>query len=604
MFKETVTEMIEAGAAKIPADLIIKNGQLVNVTSSEIYPAEVAIYRSKIVATGDVSAYYGENTKIINAKGKYLVPGLIDGHLHVECSKLSMTSFAKAVLPRGTTSIISGLDQYVVTSGLEGIREILDEINGTPLKVFWGLPFLTPYTLPKSNIGFNVTAKTHEEVQKWPEVFGVWETVSEFIENQHPDVIRAIELARENRLPVFGCAPMTQGEKLNSVICAGVRLDHESYKHDEMMEKVRKGMYVLIRESSISHFMEENMKIVTHLNPRVARRVSFCTDDVTAADITQNGHMDKVVRMAIAHGVDPITAIQMGSINSAEAYRIDHLVGSISPGRFADILLIDDLVKFEIDTVIAKGELVVEQGELAIELTPPLRSDILLNTMKLNKVRAEDLCVHTDLNKEHVHALSLDVDFDIPFVRRARNVVLKNKNGIVLPDLENDVLYATVIERYGKTHGKPAVGFCSGWKLKAGAMASSCAPDDNNVICIGTNSEDMAVAINHLRSIGGGQVIVKDGEILGQLPLPIGGIVSDLDPKLMAIEEEKLLAITRELGSDLPDPMFYMCCLQITAIPDFAITDLGIIDFAKQAIAEPVFRCGCSHGKIDPNAIH
>src|SRR5699024_1743057 len=191
MFKETVTEMIEAGAAKIPADLIIKNGQLVNVTSSEIYPAEVAIYRSKIVATGDVSAYYGENTKIINAKGKYLVPGLIDGHLHVECSKLSMTSFAKAVLPRGTTSIISGLDQYVVTSGLEGIREILDEINGTPLKVFWGLPFLTPYTLPKSNIGFNVTAKTHEEVQKWPEVFGVWETVSEFIENQHPDVIRA-----------------------------------------------------------------------------------------------------------------------------------------------------------------------------------------------------------------------------------------------------------------------------------------------------------------------------------------------------------------------------------------------------------------------------
>src|SRR5699024_6026148 len=286
------------------------------------------------------------------------------------------TSFAKAVLPRGTASIISGLDQYVVTSALEGIREILDEINGTPLKVFWGLPFLTPYTLPKSNIGFNVTAKTHEEVQKWPEVFGVWETVSEFIENQHPDVIRAIELARENRLPVFGCAPMTQGEKLNSVICAGVRLDHESYKHDEMMEKVRKGMYVLIRESSISHFMEENMKIVTHLNPRVARRVSFCTDDVTAADITQNGHMDKVVRMAIAHGVDPITAIQMGSINSAEAYRIDHLVGSISPGRFADILLIDDLVKFEIDTVIAKGELDVEQGELAIELTPPLHSHI------------------------------------------------------------------------------------------------------------------------------------------------------------------------------------------------------------------------------------
>ncbi|QIQ22454.1 adenine deaminase [Zophobihabitans entericus] len=604
MYREDIREMIDAGAAKIPADLVIKNGKLVNVNSAEIYTADVAIYRSKIVATGDVSAYIGNNTKEIDAKGKYIVPGLIDGHLHIECSKLSMTSFAKAVLPHGTTSIISGLDQYIVTAGLEGIKEILAEIDGTPLKVFWGLPFLTPYTLPKSNVGFNVTAQTHAEVQKWPEVFGVWETVSEFIENQHDDVMKAIEFARVNRLPVFGCAPMTRGHKLNSILCAGVRLDHESYDHEEMMEKIRKGMNVIIRESSISHFLDENVKVITHLNPRLSRRVSFCTDDVIASDIIANGHMDKLIRMAIARGVDPMTAIQMGSINSAEAYRIDHLVGSISPGRFADILLVEDLVKFEIDTVIAKGQIVVQDNETVYNFVAPKRSNVLLQSMKLKPVTADDMKVRTDLKEARVHALSLDVDFDIPFVRRGRQVELDIKDGVVMPDPANDVLYATVVERFGKTTTKPAVGFCSGWKLKAGAMASSCAPDDNNVVCIGTNSEDMAIAINYLAENGGGQVIVKDGKVLGFLSLPICGIVSDLDPFTMAAEEEKLLQLARQLGCDLPDPLFYMCCLQITAIPDYAITDLGVIDFHEQKTFAPVFKCGCSHGKLHPKCHH
>lgn len=600
MYKESICEMIDAGAAKIPADLIIINGQLVNVNSCEIYSADVAIYKSRIVAIGDVSGYIAAQTKTIDAKGKYIVPGLIDGHLHIECSKLSMTSFAKAVLPHGTTSIISGLDQYIVTAGLDGIREILHEIDKTPLKVFWGLPFLTPYTLPQSHVGFNVTAKTHAEVQKWPEVFGVWETVSEFIENQHSDVMKAIEYARLHRLSIFGCAPMTRGHKLNSILCAGVRLDHESYDHEEMMEKIRKGMNVLIRESSISHFLEENIKVITHLNPQLSRRVSFCTDDVIASDIVTNGHMDKLIRMAIANGVDPLTAIQMGTINSAEAYRIDHLVGSVSPGRFADILLVEDLVKFEIDTVIAKGKLVVENKQTVFDFVPPKRSNVLLQSMKLKKVDANDLKIKTDDKQSKVKVLSLDVDFDIPFVRRGRHVELSVENGIVQADIDNDVIYATVVERFGKTKGIPKVGFCSGWKLKSGAMASSCAPDDNNVVCIGTNPEDMAIAINHLAQEGGGQVIVDKGQVIGFLPLPICGIVSDLDPHVMAEEEEKLLQIARQLGCDLPDPLFYMCCLQITAIPDYAITDLGVIDFHEQAVMDPVFKCGCTHGKLQP----
>lgn len=587
MLNENLRDMIDAGGAKIPADLVIHNGRLVNVVSSEIYPADVAIYRSRIVATGDVSDYIGPATRKIDAKGQYLVPGLIDGHLHIECSKLSMTSFAKAVIPHGTTSIVSGLDQYLITAGLEGVREVLDEIASGPLKVFWGLPFTMPYTLPMSNVGFNITGETHAEVQKWPEVFGVWETVSEFVENHHEGVLRAIELARENRLPIFGCAPMTRGKRLNAVLCAGLRLDHESYTHEEAMEKIRKGMYMLIRESSISHFMHENMKVVTHLNPRVARRISFCTDDVIASDIIANGHMDKLVRMAISCGVDPLTAIQMGSINSAEAYRIDHLVGSISPGRIADILLVDDLRLFTINSIIAKGKLAIEEGRRVWDPQPPTRSARLLQSMKLDRVTEADMQVRTALPGERVRAFSMEVDFDVPFVRTRRDVTLRVERGVVLPDIGQDVLYATVVERFGKGGNKP-MAFCSGWKLKAGAMASSCAPDDNNVVCIGTNAADMATAINYLADHGGGQVVVRDAEVLGFLPLPICGIVSDLEPEQMAAEEEKLLQLARELGCDLPDPIFYMCCLQITSIPDYAMTDLGVVDFATQEAFDPV----------------
>ncbi len=587
MIKENLRDLIDAGAARIPADLVIKNGQLVNVTSAEIYLADIAVYRSRIVATGDVETYIGENTQIIDAENKYLVPGLIDGHLHIECSKMSMTSFAKAVVPCGTTSIVSGLDQYLVTAGLEGVREVLDEINQGPLKVFWGLPFTAPYTLPESTVGFNVTPEVHQEVQKWPEVYGVWETVSEFVENKHDGVMKALELAGENNLPVFGCAPMTTGTRLNSVLCAGVRLDHESYDHTEAMEKIRKGMFLLIRESSISHFLNENMKVVTHINPRVARRVSFCTDDVIPSEILESGHMDKLIRMTIAAGVDPITAIQMGSLNSAEAYRIDHLVGSISPGKIADILLVEDLRKFNIDKVIAKGKLVVDGGKMAIDLQPPARSEILSSKLRIPSITPADMKVYTDLKADKVNVLSMEVDFDVPFVRRRRDVQLNVENGVVLPDVENDVLYATVVERFGKNGNKP-VAFVSGWKLKAGAMASSKAPDDNNIVCIGTNSKDMSTAINYLAEKGGGQVIVKDGEIIDFIHLPICGVTSDISPEEMAAAERNMKAIARELGCDLPDPVFYMCCLEITAIPDYAMTDLGAVCFATQSVFDPV----------------
>ncbi|MDP0493689.1 MAG: adenine deaminase C-terminal domain-containing protein [Fusobacterium sp. JB021] len=582
---ENLKELVRAGRGVYPADLVISKGTLVNVMSSEIYPADIAIYKDTIVAIGDVRDYIGDNTKIIDASGKYITPGLIDGHIHSECSKLSITSYAKAVVPCGTTSMISGLDEYISVSGLEGLKEIFEEIKKSPLKVFWGAPHQTPYTIPQSTISYNFTKEVHEEVQKWPECFGIWETVREFIQEEDENTLGAIAAASKNRLPVFGCAPMARGKELNGYLCGGVRLDHESYDHKEVVEKMRNGMHMLIRESSVTHFLKENIKAVTEVNRAFARRVSFCTDDVTATDVLEKGHLDNIVKLSIKEGVDPITAIQMATINSAEAYRIDHLIGSVSPGRIADILLVDNLEEFKVDTVIVNGKIVAKNKKLTYELKAPKRSKLLTSKLKCKKVSKEDFEYKVKQKKGKVKVLSMNVIG--PFVRKRRDVLLEVENNIIKPDIENDVLMVSVLERFGK-NGNKSLAFCSGWKLKKGAMASSAAPDDNNIVVLGADASDMAVAVNYLIDNGGGQVVVCDGKIIEFLPLPVGGICSDAEPEEIARIEKLLSKAANDLGCKLPEPLMYMFFLPITAIPDYAITDVGPVDCIALEIFNPI----------------
>ena len=580
-------QLIKAGRGDLKADLVVKGGKLVNVVSEEIYPADVAIFGNRIIATGKVDLYVGTGTRIIDANGKYLCPGLIDGHLHVECSKMSITSFAKAVVPLGTTSIISGLDQILVVAGLEGAREFLDEAKAGPLKVFWGAPCKTPYTLPRSNVGHYFGPRDHEATHDWSECVGVWETVREFIQELDDDVLAALDIARRSRLPVLGCAPMARGANLNSYLAAGVRLDHESYTADEMLEKLRNGMFVVIRESSISHFLTENLRLVTEMGIRATRRISFCTDDVVAADILKRGHLDNMVRMAIEMGIAPLTAIQMATINSAEAYRIDHLVGCIAPGRLADILIVDDLRNFRVERVITNGRPIAEGGRLTERLAPPARSERLTRTFNVAPISADEIRVSARTDKPQVRVLTMAVTPEQIFVRKRFDVSLPVRGGRVLADSAQDVQYVTVVERYGRTGNRPTA-FVSGFGLKSGALASSAAPDDNNIVCVGEDPEDMAVAINHIIANNGGQVVVEKRKVVSFLPLPIGGVVADLEPAEMARRESELDDAARALGCRLPWPFMYMFVLQITAIPDYAITDLGPIDCVNLKVFDPV----------------
>lgn len=582
-----IREFIRAAAGlEMKATLAVKGGKLVNVVSEEIYDADIAIYKDKIIAVGDIEDYVGPNTEIIDAKGRYLCPGMIDGHLHVECSKLSLTSFAKAVVPLGTTSIVTGLDQIIVVGGPDAAREFLDEAKNTPLKVFWGAPCKTPYTMPRSTVGHYFSPEDHRNTHHWPECVGIWETVREFIQEEDSDVLEALAIGAANRLPALGCCPMTRGSKLNQYLAAGVRSDHESYSPEEMLEKLRNGMHVVIRESSISHFLTDNLRIVTEMGVKALRRISFCTDDVVASDILTRGHLDNMVRMAIAMGISPMAAIQMATINGADALRIDHKVGSISPGRIADILLVDDLRNFCIDGVIANGSLVAKGGKMSVKLVAPTRSPSLLQSMKAEPVVASEIRVEAKGNGDKTELMAINVTPEKIFVRTKRMVTLPVENGFVKADPAQDVQYLTVVERYGKTRNRP-VGFISGFGLTSGAIASSTAPDDNNIICVGANEKDMELAINTLIEKQGGQVVVKDGKVIEFLHLPIGGIVSDIEPEEMMGFETRLDDAARSLGCQLPWPFMYMFVLQITAIPDYAMTDLGIVDCVNLQVITP-----------------
>lgn len=577
--------LMKAALAERKADLIVKGGILVNVLTDETYAADVAVYGSRIAAVGNVSDYAGDLTQFVDASGHYLVPGLLDGHIHIECSKLSITSFANTVVPYGTTSVISGLDQIYVIAGLRGVREFLEEAKRTPLKIFWGTPFKTPYTIPPSTVGHYLTAREHKVSHRWPECVGIWETEKNFVLNADKATYAAMDIASANKLPVFGCAPLTRGKQLSAYINAGIRADHESYSAEEALEKLRNGLYAMIRESSVAHFLRDQIKLVTEkkVNPR---RIGFCTDDVTALDVLKKGHLDNLVRMAIEEGLDPMKAIQMATINCAEIYRIDETVGSVSTGRIADILLIDAPEKFNVKKVIANGKLVAADNRMIKLVSPTKRSRNLLKTFKAKLVQPNELGVHTKLKAEKVRALSM-VMSDVPFVRKRREVVLGVKNGLVLSDVDQDVLYVTCVERFGKTTHRPSA-FISGFQLREGAIASSAAPDDNNILCIGASIADMVLGINHIIKSQGGQAVVKNGKIIEFLPLPVGGIVADMTPQEMVEREGRLDDAARELGCRLPSPFMYMIFLSITGMPEFAITDGGFVDTLLHKVISPI----------------
>jgi adenine deaminase len=581
-------KLIQTSLGHTHADLVIKNGRLVNVYTREIYQADVVVTNNRIAAAGrNLDASIGLSTEVIDAEGKYLVPGLIDSHIHPEVSKVTLTRLGNAIVPRGTTSIMASLDQIGVVTGLSGIRFVLDEVNKTPLKIFHSAPSRLPYTTPASTIAYPFGPKEHNIAQEWPEAVGIWEYMASSIEDFDEKVFEAVDLAFKNRLSPHGHMPVTTGRVVSACAAAGTRDDHESYSAIEMIEKLQNGIYGLMRRGTHSDNIPALVQVITELQIPT-NHLALCTDDTDCIDISELGLIDSLVRNVIRLGVDPITAIQMGSINAAEAYRVDHMVGSITPGRIADILLVSDLSAFTVDSVVANGKLVAKHGQMIQPCITPEFPGYFLNTVKLDRpIETTDLLLATDEMANAAKVLCIHIDLDEGLLSQRRDAVLPVLNGKIYCDPEQGVNFISVTERHTGS-GKTSSAFITGFDLKHGAIATSLSPDDDNIICIGANADDMAFAINHLAKIGGGQVAVEGKKVIAKIQLPLAGLMSDISVEEMAKRERTLNDAARHLGTHLQRPFFFLIFLSITSIPDFAMTDKGLVEYKSRSVINPI----------------
>jgi adenine deaminase len=576
---------IEVGLGRKPADVVFRAGKLVNVWTEEIYLADVAVAGDRVAAIGEVSALIGDSTKIIDASGMYLVPGLIDPHVHAEVSKLSITSYAKAVLPHGTTSICTAFDQIAAVRGISGIWYMLDEARPLPLRVFNAPPSKIPYTIPPSTLGASVGPSDHRIALDWDEAAGIAETESDFVFRGDADVFASIAECETRRLPIHGHAPFVTGTRLGAYLNCGARDDHESFSMEETVDKLRNGLYCLLREAPMAHNLTDCIRAVTECGLS-ARHVGLCSDDTDTTTLVALGHMDHIVRVAMAQGVAPMTAIQMATVNSAEALRLEDKIGAILPGRYADILLVPDLKEFRIAATYVGGVLVAREDVMQVELVPPTRPADLLSTFSLSPVAPDDLAYRTDLPEGKARVIVMRMPPDIP-LRLGEEVELQVENGIILPDPARDVLYVAVLERYRNT-GSRSVAFLSGFNLREGAIASSLSPDDQNVLCLGADTLSMATAVNRIIELGGGQVVTRGSQVLEELELPIAGIMSDVEPGEMVEAERRLTEAAHSLGCTLANPFMWLIFLPITAIPEYALTDRGFVEAKTLSFVDPV----------------
>ncbi len=580
-------EMSAIFEGKRKADIAVTKGNIVNVLSGEIYQGDVAIADDRIISIGDVSAYIGENTQIIDAEGKFVAPGFIDGHIHPESSNLSMTSFAKIVLQHGTTTIMTDLHEIGVVSGLEGIEAVLDEAKKTDLGLYFVVPSHVPFAPNLETSGGTFDAKIIEKALQREDAVGLSEIVAPYLINGFPELIKAIEATRNANKSLQGHLPETSGVGLDACIAAGVETDHEALEAKEALEKLRKGLHVMMREGSAAHNLPECIKIITENNVDTTN-CSIVTDDLHTIDAVDRGHLDEALRTAMASGVDFVTAVQMITINAARAFHLDWEIGSLAPGRLANVTILEDDKKPVVIGVISKGKVVVKDSSLLVDYPVIAHDQVLLNTVTLpnGKVTPEDLLISVDPKATSAKVLGMRTLDWIP-ITIAQEGVLPVKDGFVQADTEQDLLLIAQVERYGK-NGNIGKAFMAGFNLKKGAMASSVAHDNHNIIVIGTNAEDMALAVNRCAEIGGGQVVVADGKVMQEISYPICGLLSDLDAPVMAQKKKELIAASHELGSKIGFPFMFLSFIGLAAIPEYAITDKGFIDVIKQQIIDPV----------------
>jgi len=550
--------LIDVALGKEKADLVIKNAEIVNVLTEEFIKADIAICGDKIAGIGSY-----EGLKEIDAEGLYAVPGLIDGHTHIEMSMLSVTEFARIVVPRGTTSVVADPHEIANVLGKDGIKVLLEEAKTTPLKVFCMVPSCVPSS-PLETPGAVITAEDVEELLELDGVIGLAEMMNyPGVIYKNPEVLKKIEVVKAKRKPIDGHCPLLRGKELNAYISAGIGSDHESIGEEEAMEKLRLGMRIMIREGSVAR----NLKALLNIAKKAYRWCMLVTDgDRTTKDLLEQGYLDYVYRRAVEEGVDPIKALQMCTINTAEWFGIN--AGLIAPGRYADVVLLKNLERFEVVSVVANGSLV---GEIKRTYEYP---EFVKKSVRLKKkIEPEDIKIEGSGTARIIRVIEGEI------------VTGEDREFVDGIDVERDILKIVVVERH-KATGNIGKGFVRGFGLKRGAFASSVAHDAHNIVAVGTNDEDICSAVNRIADLQGGIVVVADGEVKAELQLNIAGLMSEERAEVVAEKIDRIHEELKKLGCKHPSPIFALSFMALPVIPKLKITDLGLVDVERFEVTD------------------
>ena len=573
-----LNEKIRIASGEGIADLLIKNGRVVEVFSGQIEKKDVAIYKGMIVGFGDYRA-----KEIIDVKGDFLCPGLIDGHVHIESSMVTIPEFARAVLPNGTTTVVIDPHEIANVMGLGGIRFMAESAKGVPLNVFIMLPSCVPATHMETS-GAILTAGNLRSLFKETWAIGLAEMMNfPGVIFRDPEVLKKIEMAKGKRID--GHAPLLSGKGLYAYLIAGIRSDHECTTLKEAKEKLRNGMWVMIREGSTARNLKDLLPLV---NPKNSRRFLFVTDDRHPKELLEEGHINTIVKEAIKLGIDPILAIQMATLNAAEYFRLDDL-GAIAPGYRADIISFNHLGQFKIKKVFKDGVLVAEDGKMiprSSESFPFLleskKKPQIKGSIRIKTIKKDALLLQSDQPLAKVIQL---IPGQILTKKVMKKILLRD--GVAYPNIKEDILKIVVVERHRAT-GNIGIGFVQGFGIRKGAIGSSVAHDSHNFVIVGTNDEDILKATMAMKAMGGGLVVVLKGKVLAYLPLPIAGLMAEASVSQVNLRLTVLHRAAKTLGYKLPDPFMILSFLSLPVIPELKITDKGLVDVNQFKIV-PLF---------------
>lgn len=577
--------LIDVAMGRASADLVIRGGKWVSVQSGEIIPnTDVAIVQGRIAFVGrDASHTIGRKTKVVEAKERFLVPGLLDAHMHVESGMVTVTEFVRAVAVRGTTGMFIDPHEIANVFGLKGVKLMVDEARKQPIHVWVQMPSCVPSAPGLETPGASIGPKEVAEAMTWKGIIGLGEMMN------FPGVFMGDKKMLDEMSATHAAGKVVGGHyaspdlglPFHGYAAGGAEDDHEGTRMDDAIARARQGMKPMLRYGSAWFDVAAQVKAITE-KKLDSRRFILCTDDSHAETLTQEGHMDRVLRHAISEGLNPMTAIQMMTINTAEHFGMSREIGMIAPGRWGDVLLAEDLMNFSADVVIAKGQVIAEKGEWQVKLPVVKYPQWVKKSMKMKKkLTAEDFVLRTRAGDgAEVEANVIGV-IENQAPTRHLKMKVKAEDGEVKVDIKRDLAKIALVERHRAT-GKVVVGLTSGFGFtRKCAIGSTVAHDSHHMIVAGTDEESMAVAANELAKCGGGQVVVLDGKVIGLVELQIAGLMSNERADVVAKKAGTVLEGFKMCGSELNNPNMQLSLLALVVIPELRISDKGLVDVTQ-----------------------